>query len=105
VADLATGDDLSVCFTDQPKVGLVRLAGAIEALVPVDSSEVGGYRLVRELEHNLLQFGCRRDCYFEIALLDQSTIYRWVQRFLLLIGDVARKYHQPVGPDWRVDDT
>src|SRR5947209_13332704 len=38
-------------------------------------------------------------------LVDQSTIYRWVQRFLLLFGEVARKYRDPVGPDWRVDET
>jgi transposase-like protein len=36
---------------------------------------------------------------------DQSTIYRWVQRSLPLFGEVARKYRQPVGPDWRVDET
>jgi transposase, IS6 family len=38
-------------------------------------------------------------------LVDQSTIYRWVQRFLPLIGEVARQYRDPVGPDWRVDET
>src|SRR5260370_29560185 len=38
-------------------------------------------------------------------LVDQSTIYRWVQRFLPLFGEVARKYRQPVGLDWRVDET
>ncbi len=38
-------------------------------------------------------------------LVDQSTIYRWVQRFLPLFGEVARKYRDPVGPDWRVDET
>ena len=38
-------------------------------------------------------------------LVDQSTIYRWVQRFLPLLGEVARKYREPVGPDWRVDET
>src|SRR5713226_252810 len=38
-------------------------------------------------------------------LVDQSTIYRWVQRFLPLFGEVARKYRQLVGPDWRVDET
>lgn len=38
-------------------------------------------------------------------LIDQSTIYRWVQRFLPLFGDVARPYRKPVGPDWRVDET
>ena len=39
------------------------------------------------------------------VLVDQSTIYRWVQRFLPLFGEVARKYRERVGPDWRVDDT
>ena len=38
-------------------------------------------------------------------LVDQSTIYRWVQRFLPLFGDLAQKYRRPVGPDWRVDET
>src|SRR5260370_4234642 len=39
------------------------------------------------------------------VLVDQSTIYRWVQRFLPLFGEVARKYRAPVGADWRVDET
>jgi transposase, IS6 family len=39
------------------------------------------------------------------VLVDQSTIYRWVQRFLPLFGEAARKYRAPVGPDWRVDET
>jgi transposase, IS6 family len=39
------------------------------------------------------------------VLVDQSTIYRWVQRFLPLCGEAARKYRQPVGLDWRVDET
>jgi hypothetical protein len=38
-------------------------------------------------------------------LVDQSTIYRWVQRFAPLFDEVARKYRDPVGPDWRVDET
>ena len=38
-------------------------------------------------------------------LVDQSTIYRWVQRFLPVFGEVARQYRKPVGPDWRVDET
>jgi transposase-like protein len=38
------------------------------------------------------------------VLVDQSTIYRWVQRFLLLFGEVARKYRAPIGSDWRVDE-
>jgi transposase-like protein len=38
-------------------------------------------------------------------LVDQSTIYRWVQRFLPLFGDAARQYRHPVSPDWRVDET
>jgi transposase-like protein len=36
-------------------------------------------------------------------LVDQSTIYRWVQPFLPPFGDAARRYREPVGPDWRVD--
>ncbi len=36
-------------------------------------------------------------------LVDHSTIYRWVQRFLPPFGEVARKYRDPVGPDWGVD--
>jgi transposase, IS6 family len=39
------------------------------------------------------------------VVVDQSTIYRWVQRFLPLFGQVARQYRQPVGLDWRVDET
>jgi IS6 family transposase len=39
------------------------------------------------------------------VLVDQSTIYRWVQRFLPLFNEVARKYRRPVGHDWRVDET
>src|SRR5918911_117978 len=38
-------------------------------------------------------------------LVDQSTIYRWVQHFLPLFGEAARHYREPVGPDWRVDET
>jgi IS6 family transposase len=38
-------------------------------------------------------------------LVDQSTIYRWVQRFLPLFGEAARKHRDPVGLDWRVDET
>jgi hypothetical protein len=37
--------------------------------------------------------------------VDQSTIYRWVKRFLPLFGSVARRYREPVSPDWRVDET
>src|SRR6266542_3697307 len=39
------------------------------------------------------------------VLVDQSTIYRWVQRFLPLFGEAARKHRDPVGPDWRGDET
>src|ERR1700716_486857 len=39
------------------------------------------------------------------VLVDQTTIYRWVQRFLPLFGEVARRYRQLVGLDWRVDET
>jgi transposase-like protein len=39
------------------------------------------------------------------VLVDQSTIYRWAQRFLPLFGEVARKYRHSIGPNWRVDET
>jgi transposase-like protein len=39
------------------------------------------------------------------VLVDQSTIYRWVQRYLPLFGEAARKSRAPVGQDWRVDET
>src|SRR5688500_15419751 len=38
-------------------------------------------------------------------LVDQCTVYRWVQRFLPLFGEVARPYRRPVGLDWRVAGT
>src|SRR6266542_5813679 len=38
-------------------------------------------------------------------LVDQSTIYRWVQRFLPVFGEVARKDRDPVRRDWRVVET
>src|SRR3982074_2845045 len=38
------------------------------------------------------------------VLVAQSTIYRWVQRFLPLFGEGDRRYRQLVGPDWRVDE-
>ena len=54
------------------------------------------YTEVREVSEWLAERG---------ILVDQSTIYRWVQRFLPLFGKVARKYRDRVGPDWRVDET
>ena len=39
------------------------------------------------------------------VLVDHSTIYRWVQRYLPLFGEAARKHRDPVGPDWRADET
>ncbi len=39
------------------------------------------------------------------VLVDQSTIYRWVQRFLPVFGEVARKDRDPVRRDWRVVET
>src|SRR5919197_84173 len=38
-------------------------------------------------------------------LVDQSTISRWIQRFLPLFGAAARRYREPVGLDWRVEET
>lgn len=39
------------------------------------------------------------------VFVDQSTIYRWVQRYLPRFGDAARRYRAPLGLDWRVDET
>ncbi len=39
------------------------------------------------------------------VVVDQSTIYRWVQRYLPLFGEAGRRYRRPVGLDWRVDET
>ena len=39
------------------------------------------------------------------VLVDQIRIYRWVRRYLPLFGEVARKYRQRVGPDWRAYET
>jgi transposase, IS6 family len=39
------------------------------------------------------------------VVVDQSTIYRWVQRFLPLFAEAACKYRQAVGLNWRVDET
>ena len=38
-------------------------------------------------------------------VVDRSTVYRWVQRFLPLFGDAARAHRRPVGAKWRVDET
>ncbi|HSH78647.1 MAG TPA: IS6 family transposase [Herpetosiphonaceae bacterium] len=38
-------------------------------------------------------------------IVDRSTIYRWVQRFLPLFQDAARPHRHPVGAKWRVDET
>ena len=37
--------------------------------------------------------------------VDRSTVYRWVRRFLPLLGAAARRYRHPVGSRWRVDET
>ena len=38
-------------------------------------------------------------------IVDRSTVYRWVQRFLPLFGEAARAHRRPVGAKWRVDET
>ncbi len=38
-------------------------------------------------------------------VVDRSTVYRWVQRFLPLFQDAARAHRRPVGTKWRVDET
>ena len=35
----------------------------------------------------------------------RSTVYRWVRRFLPLLGEAARRFRRPVGGRWRVDET
>src|SRR5687767_3118509 len=38
-------------------------------------------------------------------VVDRSTIYRWVQRFLPLFQAAARSHRRPVGTKWRGDET
>src|SRR5918998_4618952 len=38
-------------------------------------------------------------------IIDRSTVYRWVRRFLPLFGHAARAHRRPVGKKWRVDET
>jgi len=38
-------------------------------------------------------------------VVNRSTVYRWVQRFLPLFGKTARFHRRPVGTTWRVDET
>ncbi|MDP9316690.1 MAG: IS6 family transposase [Chloroflexota bacterium] len=38
-------------------------------------------------------------------VVDRSTVYRWVQRFLPLFGKAARAHRRPVGTTWRVAET
>jgi len=37
--------------------------------------------------------------------VDHSTVYRWVQRFTLLLADAARPCRHTVGDRWQVDET
>ncbi len=39
------------------------------------------------------------------AMVDRSTVYRWVRRFLPLFSQAARAHRQQVGSKWRVDET
>ncbi len=39
------------------------------------------------------------------VMVDRSTVYRWVQRFLPLFGKAARAHRQTLGGKWRVDET
>ncbi|PLS83842.1 MAG: IS6 family transposase [Actinobacteria bacterium] len=38
-------------------------------------------------------------------MVDRSTVYRWVQRFLPLFAEAARSRRVPVGGKWHVDET
>ncbi len=37
-------------------------------------------------------------------VVERSTVYRWVQRFLPLFGEAARVHRRPVEAKWRVDE-
>src|SRR5215207_5070964 len=37
--------------------------------------------------------------------VDRTAVYRWVQRFLPLFGEAARRHRTRVGKQWRVDET
>jgi IS6 family transposase len=37
--------------------------------------------------------------------VNRSTVYRWVRRYVPLLGEAARRYRHPVGGRWRVDET
>src|SRR5918998_1976788 len=38
-------------------------------------------------------------------VVERSTVYRWVQRFLPLFQSAARAHRQTAGSTWRVDET
>ena len=38
-------------------------------------------------------------------MVNRSTVYRWVQRFLPLFLEVVRSHRRPVGRKWRIDET
>ena len=39
------------------------------------------------------------------VMVDRSTVYRWVQRFLPLFLETSRAHRVPIGGKWRVDET
>jgi transposase-like protein len=39
------------------------------------------------------------------VMVDRTTVYRWVRRFLPLFQQAARAHGHPVGGKWRVDET
>jgi hypothetical protein len=50
----------------------------------------------RDVEELLAEHGIR---------VDHVTVYRWVQRFTLLLADAARPCRHAVGDRWHVDET
>ena len=38
-------------------------------------------------------------------MVNRSTVYRWVQRFLPLFAQAAHSYRRPIGRKWHVDET
>lgn len=43
--------------------------------------------------------------YIRGAVIDHSTLQRWIKRFAPLIDQQARKRKKPVGSSWRMDET
>ena len=43
--------------------------------------------------------------YMRGAVIDHSTLQRWIKRFVPLVDKQVRKRKKPVGSSWRMDET